>query len=785
MKILLLEDNSSDADLTRRGLTGSIPDCIFEFASTIEQARKLLNTDPSFDIALLDVNLPDGNGLEFLMEIRQRKLNFPVIMLTGSGDEDVAVSTLKAGADDYIVKRSGYILQLPNIIALTIKNFRENDIYKSEVIQVLYIEHHKADIDFTIRHVAKYAPYIQIDAVPNAEEALLILEAETKGKYNYKVILLDYRLPGMDALELIKTIRQKLKLSIPIILVTGQGNEELAVQALKLGANDYLTKNDKYLFRLPSVVVNSYQYFELKKQQKALLESESKYRLLADNSGDVIFVLDINLNYTYISPAVKVLRGFEPEEAITQKLSEVLTPDSYLLAVKEFTEILSNISNETKSPDLQRTLELEITRKDNTTVWTEVKASLIINEDNVPTGILGVTRDISERKSIMNQLIFAKEKAEESDRLKSAFLANMSHEIRTPMNGILGFATLLKNPGLSGESQQEFIKVIEKSGIRMLNIIQEIIDIAKIESGEMEVHSSDININEKVEEVYNLLALDAIKKGIQLNFKTSLTDTGAILSTDGEKLFGILTNLVKNAIKYTEKGFVEFGYELKGDFLEFYVRDTGIGIPKARQKAIFDRFIQADIADMAARQGAGLGLSIAKALVEMLGGKIWVESTEGKGSTFYFTLQYHQDSRPESLIKHQDAVLNTDNLNKKLKILIVEDDEDSQILISILVDKLATEILSVCSGSEAVKTCRNNPDIDLIFMDIQMPDMNGYDATRQIRQFNKDVVIIAQTAFALAGDKEKAINAGCTDYISKPLIERDLLKVIHKYIMNI
>ncbi|MCK9451113.1 MAG: response regulator [Bacteroidales bacterium] len=781
MKILFLEDNSTDADLTIRRLIVAIPDCTIEHSTTLEQARKSLKTETSFDIALLDVNLPDGSGLEFLLEIRQRALNFPVIILTGIGDEELAVAALKSGADDFIVKQSGYISQLPNIINIAIANFKKNEVYKSEVINVLYIEHHKADIDFTVRHLLKYAPHIQIEVLATAEEALLKIDTLTAESINYQVILIDYRLPGMDALELIKTIRQQLKLCVPIILVTGQGNEEIAVQALKIGATDYLTKSDNYLFRLPIIIANSYQHCQLVRKQEALTESESKYRLLAENSADVIFVLDMNLNYTYISPAVKALSGFEAEEAINHKLSEVLTADSYQIAVKAFTEFLSDISKGIENPALQKTLELELMKKDKTSVWTEVKASLIMDEDNKPTGILGVTRDISERKAILEELTVAKEKAEESDRLKSAFLANMSHEIRTPMNGILGFADLLKEPDISGESKHAYLDIIKKSGLRMLNIIQEIVDISKIESGDINMKYSTVNINKKVEEVYNLSALDSAQKSIHFSYKNSFSDAEAKIKTDGEKLLGILTNLVKNAIKYTNIGFVEFGYKPKGNYLEFYVKDTGIGIPKAREKAIFDRFVQADIVDVAARQGAGLGLSIAKAYVEMLGGEIWVESEEEKGSTFYFTIPYNPVYKANRLISKESTQLNKDNPNSMLKILIVDDDEASQYLISIIVKKYAREILIVSSGFEAIEACKNNPDMDLIFMDIRMPNINGYEATRQIRQFNKNVVIIAQTAFALAGDKEKAINIGCDDYISKPIRERDLIGVVQRH----
>jgi CheY-like chemotaxis protein len=211
------------------------------------------------------------------------------------------------------------------------------------------------------------------------------------------------------------------------------------------------------------------------------------------------------------------------------------------------------------------------------------------------------------------------------------------------------------------------------------------------------------------------------------------------------------------------------------------VKDTGIGIPKDRQKAIFERFTQADIADVQARQGAGLGLSIAKAYVEMLGGRIWVESEQGKGSTFYFTLPYNVDPGENIVVENIISAQEEINLNKKLKILIAEDDEISEMLISIDVEKFSREIVIVRNGFEAVEVCRNNPDIDLILMDIQMPVMNGYEATRQIRQFNKDVYIIAQTAFGLLGDKERAIEEGCNDFITKPINVDELHSIILKY----
>ncbi len=243
--------------------------------------------------------------------------------------------------------------------------------------------------------------------------------------------------------------------------------------------------------------------------------------------------------------------------------------------------------------------------------------------------------DFVEQKK---ELRVAKEKAEESDILKSTFLANISHEIRTPMNGILGFVELLKEPILSGEEHQQYINIIEHSGKRMLNIINDLISISKVEAKQLEVVMSETNINDQIRYIYSFFKPEADQLGLGLIFNTGLDDHESYVWTDREKIYALFTNLVKNALKFTSKGFVEFGYKKRGDFLEFYVKDTGVGIEESQQEIIFERFRQVSETLARSHEGAGLGLAISKAYVEMLGGRIWVESEFGKGSTFYFTI---------------------------------------------------------------------------------------------------------------------------------------------------
>ncbi|NOS54998.1 MAG: PAS domain-containing protein [Cyclobacteriaceae bacterium] len=402
-------------------------------------------------------------------------------------------------------------------------------------------------------------------------------------------------------------------------------------------------------------------------------------------------------------------------------------------------------------------------------------------------GCVGTAQDVTKQKKLEAELIAAKEEAEESDRLKTAFLANMSHEIRTPMNGIMGFANLLQKPGTTHQKETEYLALIQQSGTRMLNIINDIISISKIEAGEIQVVLSPTNINEQLEFIRAFFEPEASAKGIQLIITSALSTRKAITITDREKVYGTLANLVKNALKFTHAGTVEVGCREKPEQaeLEFYVKDQGIGIQQDQLDFIFERFRQVNESTTRNYEGAGLGLAISKAQVEKLGGRIWVESEIGKGSTFYFTIPCEGDLQDkEAQAQQTETASSTDKerSNRSLKIVIAEDNFVSDLYLKSILNINGNEILHATTGTEAVEIVRNNPDTDVVLMDISMPELNGYEATSQIRQFNKTAIIIVQSGYAFEENIKKATEAGCTDFISKPVDENELLRLIEKHV---
>jgi CheY-like chemotaxis protein len=402
-------------------------------------------------------------------------------------------------------------------------------------------------------------------------------------------------------------------------------------------------------------------------------------------------------------------------------------------------------------------------------------------------GILSVSNDITERKKIYQELIASKERAEESDKLKSAFLANISHELRTPLNAIIGFSTLIAE---SGEDQETVTnsKIILNSGNHLLGLVEDILDISMIETGQLKTSYENVRLASVLNEVRDIIKgeiLKANKTGIEFVLNIDPGAEELIIKTDRGRLMQVLINLLKNALKFTNEGQVAFGYNriIKDDkeFLKFYVKDTGIGIDKKYHEIIFNIFRQIDDTHTRKYGGTGIGLSIAKRIVEMFGGEIWVESEPGKGSVFYFSIPLilpvgEQERKPN------DAT-NVKDYNFRGKTILVAEDEVSNFeYLRILLTKMNIRVLLAKNGIDVIDQCKNDLSIDLVLMDIKMPLVNGYDATKEIKTMRPGLPIIAQTAFATVADREEALGSGCDDYISKPIESGKLAEIIKKYL---
>jgi PAS domain S-box-containing protein len=386
-----------------------------------------------------------------------------------------------------------------------------------------------------------------------------------------------------------------------------------------------------------------------------------------------------------------------------------------------------------------------------------------------------------EYKQINDELFIARYRAEESDRLKSAFLANMSHEIRTPMNGIVGFADLLNSPNITNEKRKDFTAIIIERSNHLLNIVNDILDISKIEAGMVTVKNENVPINILLLELYTYYSNHDKLREIKLEVKYGIEDTKTRIYIDDTKMMQIFNNLISNALKFTSKGHIVFGYELKGKMLQFFVEDSGIGIPDDYKEKVFDRFIQVEMEFSKNYGGTGLGLSITKELVHLMGGEIWIESKLGVGTKVFFTMPYEIAKSEEELLIENPHLLNNKNIAGK-SILIVDDDETNLYYLNEVTTNLELKVFKANNGFEAIEQFKNNTDISLILMDIKMPVMGGMEATKLIKSINSNVKVIAQTAHALLTEQDIVIAGGCDDYISKPIDREKLISLIRKHI---
>lgn len=633
-----------------------------------------------------------------------------------------------------------------------------------EAINIIFVEDNIYDAGLIWQQIEKEQIRFRKKLVDNKHDLIDAVE-----NFEPDLIISGYMLTNLTGLESL-AIRNELSPITPFIFVTGLINETVAVECMKAGADDFLMKRN--LSRLGETIKSAIRKKEILLQrnhaEKMLKESEEKYRAMVEHSPDAVLVHSWGKILFANPTSIKLLGATSFEEINSTDLLDFVHPD-YRDSTRERIKRIY----ETGRP--QGYVEAKYLNLK--------KEPLDVEMIGIPITYMGepaiqtIARDITDRKRAEEELVRAKERAEESDQLKTAFLHNISHEIRTPMNAIVGFSALLNEPDVTPETQKSYLKIIIESSDQLLAIVNDIIEISNIEVGSVKANIHEINLNTQLLAIYQQFSHKAAERGIEFKLSTSLTGNRAIIETDSVKLIQILTNLLSNAFKFTSKGKIMFGYVLEDDYLEFYISDTGIGISEDQFERIFDRFYQVESSASRSYEGTGLGLSITKAYVEFLGGKIWLSSIPGKGSTFYFTLPYIQSQR-QYLSEMETAERNRENPEKS--VLIAEDDDNNFYLMKELLSDMNLKIIRASNGAEAVDAFRSGEKIDLVLMDIKMPIMDGYEATRQILEQKPEARILAQTAYA--DDEVKAIESGCMGFISKPFVKDRFVSLVKEYL---
>ena len=637
---------------------------------------------------------------------------------------------------------------------------------KEKTYSILIIDDNPADQNLLKRYIRKLEEWnIDVKSVNSSEEGLSIYKT-----YKPDIIIIDYLLgneTGIDVINKFKNIACKAE----YVLLTGYGSETVVTDALRAGASDYLNKGDLSVQMIRKTIRHVARKIA---SDEIIKKTESKLSYILDKTSTGLATFDINGQLINANKSYLSMVG-------TNTIDNLFGKYMYQWAAASCKDDIINAIEKCKLQGFVSDFETIYVQPNGEQTYVLINA--LLEKDNKEDKIFAICRDITELKLYEHRLKQEKIKAEEADKLKSSFLANMSHEIRTPMNAIIGFADLLEQDNISNTEKNEYLSIIKKSGRNLLALIDDIIDLSKIEVEKINIVKQKFDIN-KILKTTLTTYLKNKPACIEIYLKNNKENIEElIINSDPFRFKQVLNNLINNAFKFTESGTISFGYKIENNnTITFYVKDTGIGISQDKQEIIFDRFRKIEDNNAKLYRGTGLGLTISKKLIELLGGKIWVESELGNGSIFYFTLPYKKNNinNIEKTNKMTDIKITTNWKNKL--VLIVEDEDLNYLFLDKLLNSTKIKIIRAKTGFEAIEHIKNNKNINIVLMDIKLPEMDGVTATKEIRKINSKIPIIAQTAFAMKGDKDEFIEAGCNDYISKPINAKKIIELMNKYI---
>ena len=768
LRILILEDNASDAELVQRELRKTGLD--FSALVTHDKGTYLQSLDAFVpDLVLADYSLPGFDGLTALSLARGRYEAVPVVIVSGAIGEETAIETLKAGATDYVLKqrlsRLGPVVTRALLEARRLAETRraeEELARQQELLSVTLTSIGDAVISSDTRlRVTFLNPVASNLTGWTREEA-----AGCPVSAVFRIINEKTRSPAEDVVALALREKRIIQLVDDTALVAKDGRE--------IPVEDSAAPILDAAGEVVGVVLVFHDVTAKRQAQKALWESEERFRLLVEGVKDhAIFMLDPEGRVATWNPGAQHLKGYTAQEIVGRNCSQFYTKED-VAAGKPRHDLAVAAERGQYAEEGWRV------RKDGSRFWAAVTITALRDAAGALRGFAKITRDMSERKQVEEELRRAKESAEEASRSKGLFLANISHELRTPMNAILGMIDIAL-PRAADATVRDCLETAQASADLLLTLLNDLLDTSKIEEGKLSLESAPFSLRRTLDQTSRVLSARAEEKG--LSFRCRIPEeTPDALVGDRTRLQQVLINLAGNAIKFTERGEVEVAVSASTHgceaTLDFIVRDTGIGIPRSRMDRLFLPFSQADASTTRRFGGTGLGLSISQSLVAMMGGKIQVESEVGKGSTFSFTVRLPVGSAvpPES---EASFTISPAPLSR-LRILLVEDNPANQKLVNYVLGERGHSVEIASDGCQAIGMARAG-SYDAILMDVQMPGIDGLDATKAIRaeeSGRRRVPVIAMTAHAMKGDRERCLAAGMDGYLSKPIKRHEIISLV-------
>lgn len=625
-----------------------------------------------------------------------------------------------------------------------------------ERIHILYVDDSRFDREL-VRHTleVEHGGFRLTEAGSKREFEARLTEA------SYDLVLSDFNIRGYEGFDVLEAV-QALHPDLPVLIVTGTGSEEIAVEAMKRGVSDYVIKTPRHIQRLPVTILAAIEKKRLQQERKhaeaRLRHSEERYRTLIEAAPDVIFTLDLQGHIASVNSAFETITGYNRAEWIGQPYAHLVHPDDLRNAADIFQQLLRG--------EIPSRYELRIRTASGEYLYTEYISRPLYEGDQV-VGVFGIARNVTERKQYEQVLMEAKEKAEEMSRLKSAFLTNISHEIRTPLTGIIGFSSILASEVTP--EHREFLQHIETSGKRLLNTFNSILDLSLLESGQLRMHRTVVNLVQEVRERVDLHQPIAAEKGLALTFQPGSPTIPMVL--DVTWLDRILTNLIGNALKFTARGSVVVAVQSLGTEVEIRVQDTGIGISSTFLSRLFEPFKQENMEASRPYEGVGIGLAITRQLVERMGGRIQVHSAKHEGTTFTLTFPSQNVALAPSPALAAPA--------QRSRVLAVEDNPEMLLIVRHFLHELY-EVSTAHDQESALRLAREQR-FDVVLMDVNLGHgQTGLEVMRALRQLPgyRQVPVVAVTAYALLQDREHLLAEGFDAHVGKPFTKLLLRETI-------